>query len=68
MVSVTAKEAGDKWKGFALFEVRDLDQPGTPGEKATAPTYLLQSRPGGKLGFLMTFWSALQGTDGGGAE
>lgn len=50
MVSVTAKEAGDKWKGFALFEVRDSDRPGTPGEKATVPT-LTYSRAGQEVGW-----------------
>lgn len=31
--------AADKWREFALlvFEVRDLDGPVAPGEKATAP-------------------------------
>lgn len=49
---------------FALlvFEVRALGWPREPGEKATAPTYLLQSRPGGRLGFLVSSSGAQMGT------
>lgn len=49
---------------FALlvFEVRALGWPGASGEKATAPTYLLQSRPGGRLGFLVSSSGAQMGT------
>ena len=66
MISVPARGVlvgSRQMEAFALsvFEARDLDWPVAPREKATAPTHLLQSRRGGRLGF---FVSSFQSSDG----